>query len=125
MAGPLPKKMTCIECPKGCLLTVETGADGAVVKVAGNKCPKGIGYAIAETVSPVRILTATVPAEGLAVRMVPVRTDKPIPKARLMEAMEMVRMFRVTQPVKAGEAIVRDLLGLEANLIATRDCGRA
>ena len=115
------KKLTCIECPKGCPLTIEIDGD-KVGKVTGNKCPKGIGYAIAEIENPMRIFTSTVLAEGLSVKMVPVRTDKSIPKSRLADAMEMIRMLKVTQPIKVGDVILRDFLGLDANLIATRDC---
>ena len=73
---------------------------------------------------PMRILTSAVLAEGLSVKMVPVRTDKPILKSRLADAMEMIRMLKVTQPIEAGDVILRDFLGLEANLIATRTCGK-
>ena len=69
---------------------------------------------------PMRILTATVAAEGLALKMVPVRTDKPIPKARMMEAAAAIMKLKITKPVRQGEVVVKNLLGLKANLIATR-----
>ena len=34
------KKVVCAECPVGCILAVETEG-GHLVKVSGNKCPKG------------------------------------------------------------------------------------
>ena len=120
----MTKRLTCIECPKGCVLTVEVD-NGAAGKITGNKCPKGIGYAIAEIEHPERILTSTVLAGGLSVRMVPVRTDRPIPKGRLIDAMDMIHMLKINQPVKTGDVILRNILGLDANLIATRDCAPA
>lgn len=115
------KQMICIECPQGCRLAVVVD-NGKAGKVSGNKCPKGLCYAIAEIEHPARILTSAVAAEGISVAMVPVRTDRPIPKARLMDAMELIRSLTVTKPVKVGDVISPKILGLDANLIATRDC---
>lgn len=113
------RKMTCIECPVGCALEVDF--EGCVVsRVSGNKCPKGEAYARSEIGNPVRVLTSSVLARGLELKMVPVRTDKPLPKARLLEAMALVRKVRLDHPVAAGEIIARDLLGLGVNLVATR-----
>jgi CxxC motif-containing protein len=51
--------------------------------------------------------------------MLPVRTDKPISKTRIMEAMEVVKKIRIKRAMKAGEIVAADLCG--ANLVATRD----
>jgi CxxC motif-containing protein len=112
------KIFTCIECPIGCSLSVDI-EDCKVVKVSGHKCPKGEEYARSEAENPLRILTSTVLAEGLPVKMVAVRTDAAIPKAKLMEAMAQVKQVRLRKPMAAGEVIIKDLLGLGANLIVT------
>jgi len=114
------KKMTCIECPKGCALEVDI-ENCRAVKISGNECPKGEKYAISEVENPMRILTATVLAEGLSVKMVPVRTSRPIPKSRIIEAMEQIRKIRVNRPVSVNEVIVKNFLGIDVTLIATRD----
>ena len=114
------KKLTCIECPKGCGLEVDI-ENCRVVKVSGNECPKGEKYAIAEIENPVRILTTTVLSEGLSLKMVPVRTSAPIPKTRLLEAMEEIRQLKVSKPHQPGDVIINNFLGLGVNLIATRD----
>jgi len=101
-------------------LTVEANDAGEVVKVTGNQCPKGDKYGTAEVTNPTRTLTAGVLAEGLELKMVPVRTDKPIPKARIMAAMTAVKKIRLTKPVKCGDAVVENFLGLGVNLVATR-----
>lgn len=113
------KKMTCIECPKGCTLSVDI-ENCRVVKVSGNECPKGEKYAASETENPMRILASAVLAEGLPLKMVPVRTDKPIPKARLMDAMGEIKKMRLSEPIRAGDVIAANFLGLGVNLIATR-----
>ena len=112
--------MTCIECPKGCALEVDI-ENCRAVKISGNECPKGEKYAISEVENPMRILTATVLAEGLSVKMVPVRTSRPIPKSRIIEAMEQIRKIRVNRPVSVNEVIVKNFLGIDVTLIATRD----
>ena len=114
------KKITCIECPTGCQLEVDAEG-GYVVKVTGNKCEKGEAYARQEIENPMRILTSTVMAQGLGLKMVPVRTNKPIPKAKLIKAMEEIKKIRLDKPVKTGEAVQNNFLGLAVDLIATRE----
>ena len=113
------KKMTCIECPKGCLLSIEI-ENCRIVKVSGNECPKGEKYAIQEIENPMRILTSAVLAEGLELKMVPVRTDKPIPKSKTMEAMGEIKKIRLKTPVKSGSVIVENFLGLGVKVLSTR-----
>ena len=117
------KKLICIECPVGCALSVEY--EGCTVtKVAGNTCPKGEPYARSEIENPQRILTSAVLCEGLELKMLSVRTDKPIPKHKLFEAMEGVKAIRLRIPVQAGDIIAANFLGLGVNLIATREAGK-
>ncbi len=115
----MTKKLTCIECPKGCRLLVDV-QNGKVAKVTGNECPKGEKYAISEIENPARILTSGVLSQGLGLKMIPVRTDKPIPKSRIFDAMNEVKKIRITAPLKSGDIIVKNFLGLGVNLIATR-----
>lgn len=115
----MAKKLTCIECPEGCRLTLHI-EPFKVIKVSGNKCPKGKIYAISEIENPRRILTSTVLCHGLDLKIVPVRTDRPIPKSRMLEAMNEIKLIKVRKPLNAGGIIVKNFLGLDANLIATR-----
>jgi len=118
------KKMVCIECPKSCVLAVDI-ENCKIAKVTGAKCPRGVKYALSETENPVRILTATAVAEGLDLKLIPVRTDKPIPKKDIARAVEEIRRMRVKTPVRSGEALVRDFLGLGVKLVATREAALA
>ena len=115
----MTKKLTCIECPKGCKLLVDA-QNGKAAKVTGNECPKGEKYAISEIENPARILTSSVLSQSLGLKMIPVRTDKPISKARIFDAMKEVKKIRVTVPLKFGDIIVKNFLSLGVNLIATR-----
>jgi CxxC motif-containing protein len=116
-------QMTCIECPRGCRLTVDI-ENCRVVRVEGNQCPKGEAYAVSEVEHPMRVLTSAVRAQGLEVPMVPVRTDAPIPKARIREGMQEVKMIRLDRPVEAGTVLDGDFLGLGVKLVATRRAGK-
>jgi len=113
------KHITCIECPRGCLLSVEV-KNNSVTKVSGNECVKGEKYAVSEIEHPVRIFTSTVLTRGVFLKLLPVRTDKPIPMDALFKAMREIRKIRVTKAVAAGEIIQKKFLGLNVNLIATR-----
>ena len=114
------KTMICIECPQSCALTVDI-EHCRMVKIDGDKCPKGKEYATTEVENPHRILTGTVLTKGLPLKMIPVRTDKPIPKAKILAAASEMRRIKVTNFYRIGEVVVPNFMGLEVNLIATRD----
>lgn len=113
-------ELTCIVCPVGCTLRVEqTQTDeGEVISVTGNACPRGAAYGKDEVLHPVRTLTTTVRVPN-AERLLPVKTDRPIPKEKLLEAMKKVNVLSVTAPVKIGDVLLDDLFG--AKLVATAD----
>lgn len=113
------RKMTCLSCPQGCQLEV-TVENGHVINLTGNKCEKGPLYAEQEIENPLRAFSSTVLAEGLELKMVPVRTSGPIPKGRVLDAMTEIKKIRLNKPFKTGEAIAKDFLGLGVDLIATR-----
>lgn len=115
--------MICIECPKSCRLIVDIEGH-KVVSVHGARCPKGISYASSEMENPTRILTSTVTAEGLSINLIPVRTDKPIPKKDISRATEEVSRIRVNKPLKSGDVVVDNFLSLGVKLIATREANK-
>lgn len=108
-------ELTCIVCPIGCALRVEQNDDGEVVSVTGNTCPRGAKYGKDEVLHPVRTLTTTVRAAGTD-RLLPVKTDRPIPKEKLFEAMEKVNSLSVKAPIRIGDVLMDDLFG--AKLVA-------
>ena len=86
--------------------------------VTGAKCPRGIKYAEQERTEPMRTLTLTLRTEAGA--LVPIRSLKPIPRDRTMEAVDILQ--KITLPNRdfvCGEVLVEDLMG--AQLIATAD----
>ncbi|MFH2136881.1 MAG: DUF1667 domain-containing protein [Candidatus Omnitrophota bacterium] len=116
------KNIICIECPKGCKLNVEFQGN-KVIAVEGNDCSTGEKYACSEIGNPLRFFTSTVFSRGLHLKMVPVRTNKAIPRGMIREASKAVRKITIRIPVKIGDIIKENFLGLNINLIATRNVG--
>lgn len=116
----MTKTITCIECPKGCSISLDI-ENCKAVNIRGAKCPKGIAYAVSEAENPVRILTTIVSTDNLSLKFVPVRTNKPIPKKDIFKAMEEVKKVKIDKPVKVNDTIVDNFLGLGVKLIATRE----
>jgi len=114
------RELTCIECPTGCAVTVTVDGD-MVVDVEGFGCGRGRDYAVTEVERPERLITTTVPTEGLRLRMAPVRTSRPIPRARREDAMREIRKARIRWPARVGDVVISDLLGLGVDVIVTRE----
>ena len=112
------RELTCIVCPKGCQLKVELNGK-EVVSVSGHTCKRGEAYAHAECTAPMRTLTTTAAVEGGGV--VPVKTDKTIPKELLFEAMKEVNKVRVPKDAKLGDIVIENILGTGANIVTTRN----
>ncbi len=115
----MKKRLTCIACPQSCLLEAEV-EDNRVRSISGNKCPQGEIYARQEIENPLRVLTTTVRSPGLEVKLIPVRTDRPLPKHRLQEAIQAAHKIKITRPVRAGDVLADNFLSLQVKLIATR-----
>ncbi|MCX5970742.1 MAG: DUF1667 domain-containing protein [Coprothermobacterota bacterium] len=112
--------LTCITCPVGCELEVTLEGEGEV-RVLNNRCPRGVDYAVQETTAPERTFTSTVKLRGSSLeRRLPVRLDRVIAKARLLEVAEYVRTLEAQVPVTMGDVLQDDLLKLGANLVASR-----
>ena len=115
----MKKKIICIECPNGCVLSIDLQND-EIMSIDGNECLKGQEYALSEIKNPLRIFTSSVLTEGLSLKMISVRTDKPIPKDKLFMAIKEIKKIRLCSPVNAGDVITENFLGLDVNLVATR-----
>ena len=113
------EELICIVCPISCRIEVHL-EERKATKISGYKCLKGKEYAGEEAVAPKRMLTTTVLLENGTFPLLSVRTEKPIPKKRLFDAMEILRRTKVSAPVELGQVVVKNLLDLGINVIATR-----
>lgn len=115
------QQLVCISCPLGCRLTVEKDdASPQGYRVTGNSCKRGIDYAIREVTEPTRMVTSTVRIRGAHLSRLPVRTDKPIPKDRIMDCMALINALEVKSPVAMGQVLIPDLFGTGAQVVASR-----
>lgn len=118
------KVFHCIICPMGCELKA-TVENGAVLGVAGNQCPRGEKYARDEITAPQRMLTATVRIAGGVLPLLPVVSEAPLPKGRILDCAYALRNVTATAPVRAGDVVAANLLGLGVNIVASRDMALA
>lgn len=116
-------KVVCIACPLSCEIElIEEG--GEILEIRGNKCKKGKEYAVAEFTNPVRILTTTVRIEGGMLPVLPVRSEKPIPKKLIKKCIKELAKIEVKAPIKCGDVIYANILNTGINIISSRDLVR-
>lgn len=115
----MEKELICVNCPMSCRLTVQI-EDGRVVSVTGNSCPRGKAYAETECIRPERILTTTVRIHGGIHRVLPVISAAELPLDRIMDAMAVLRDVQVSAPVRVGDVVCADILGLGVDIVAAR-----
>ena len=115
------RELTCIVCPKGCQLKVELDDNNPknVLSVEGHTCKRGEKYAHDECTAPMRTLTTTAAVAGGGV--VPVKTDRTIPKELMFECMKAVNALRVPADAKLGDVVLENVLGTGANIVTTRN----
>ncbi len=110
-------ELICIVCPRGCHLKVDEENGCAV---SGNACARGEAYGKKELIDPRRTLTSTVRIKGAHLPRLPVKTDREIPKADVLRAVRLLDAVTVKAPVRLGDVIISNILGSEANFVATR-----
>lgn len=113
-------ELTCILCPLGCRITVTEGTKTDDWIFEGNSCLRGAKYAKEEVTAPQRVLTAVARVENRPL-MLPVKSEKPLPKEKLFLAMREVRQLTVKPPVKIGDVLKTDLAGTGVDLVATKN----
>ena len=111
------KELICIVCPKGCHLKVD---EENGFSVTGNGCPRGAEYGHKELTNPTRVITSTVRLEGAVQCRLPVKTSADIPKQDILRAMALLDTVTAHAPVKTGDVIVPNILGLGVDFIATK-----
>lgn len=116
----MKQELICINCPRGCHLQVEEDStQEGVFHVTGNACPRGAAYARQELTDPRRVVTAVVRCASVETPCLPVRTDKPFPKAAIPRLLNLLYGMTIGQPVKLGQIILPDVDGTGINVIAT------
>lgn len=111
------KEFICIVCPRGCHITVDDQ-----MNITGNKCPRGKTYVETELKDPKRILTTTIRTTFKERPRVSCKTDKPIPKKLIFDAMRVINEVVIDKPLKIGDIVIRDILHTGSNIVLTKSC---
>lgn len=109
-------KLVCINCPRGCELSVEKRGDE--VTVEGHACPRGETYGRDELINPVRMVTGLVKVAGTR-RPLPVKTRRAVPKGKIAEITNLLANTTVLSPRRIGEVIVENVCGTGVDVVAT------
>ena len=113
------KRFTCIVCPIGCRVSIET-RDGDYV-ISGNRCQRGAEFARSELLAPMRSLTTTVRTVFPEAPVLPVRTKGEVPKEIIPKLMMELSKVLLTERKYIGETLVSDILGTGCDIIVTSD----
>jgi CxxC motif-containing protein len=117
------KHFVCVVCPVGCEIDVVHDG-GKIVSMEGNRCERAEEFVSQELIEPMRILTTTVQIRGSRWPVIPVRTNKAVPKRLFPRIMKQLRRIKLQAPVCMLDVVIRDIAGTAANIIATRTMPR-
>jgi CxxC motif-containing protein len=106
----------CTVCPIGCKITAKPLEDGEF-DISGNNCNRGKVYAIKEMTAPERTLTSIMACNDGT--MVPVKTDRPVPKDKIFQCMKEIDAQTLMLPIHLGDIIIEKIGGTDANVVCT------
>ena len=114
------RELTCIGCPMGCALVVELEGK-EVTSVCGHSCKIGENYGKKECTNPTRVVTSSVLVSGGENEILPVKTEKDIPKAMIFDCVKALKDITVKAPIYIGDVVLKNVLNTGVNIIATKD----
>lgn len=113
----------CINCPLSCSLEL-IEENGEVLEVRGADCKIGEKYAEEEFTHPLRMLTTTVRVRDGLIPLLPVRSEQPIAKSMVKDAVRALADTVVDAPVRNGQVITPDIMGTGVGVISSRPLKR-
>lgn len=111
-------RLTCIICPMGCNIEAEF-SNGKLINIKGNLCKRGKEYLINELTNPVRTITTTIRISNG--NMLPVKTDKPVPKEKVFDCIKAINQKTISLPINIGNVIIKNIEGTGANVVSTKN----
>ena len=118
------KELICIVCPKGCHLSVLMDEANNVTEVSGNTCIRGANYGKAEVTSPKRMLTTTVKIKYASHPLLPIVSNRALPKDKLNECMDIIRCCTVETPIHCDQVIIGNIANTGTDMVASCDAKR-
>jgi CxxC motif-containing protein len=116
----MKKDVTCIVCPLGCRIRVAYSED-AIHSIKDYQCEKGKDYAVAEVFNPKRSLATTLTVINGELPLVSTKTSEPVPKQRMFDIMDALSDVMVVAPVKIEDVLIEKILGLDIDIVATKN----
>lgn len=111
----------CKVCPIACELVItENKSVPSGYTIEGNSCNRGRDFGIKEITEPSRILTGRVLLKNGPMGRLPVKTTGVIPKDKVDECMKVFNATEVSAPIKRGDVIIENILGLGVDVVAAR-----
>ncbi len=102
-------------------MDVEWTQEGGVTGIRNHLCKLANEYVSSELFDPRRTVTTSMPVDGGDWPLVSVRTNPPIPKDRMLEAMDEITGVRVQAPIHVGDVLIANILNTGCDVIATRN----
>lgn len=111
----------CKVCPIGCeLIITKNHSSPYGYTIEGNSCNRGMEFGIKQMTEPSRILTGRVMLKNGNMKRLPVKTTGVVPKDKVDEIMFIFNNTEVSAPIKRGDIIIKNILGLGVDVIAAR-----
>ena len=90
-----------------------------IKSIDNSQCKRGEEYARSEYLFPLRTLTSTIKVINGTDPVVSIRSDKPIPKAKIMACMEIIKMIEIKAPINRYDILIHDIAGTGVDIVAT------
>ncbi len=113
------KEYTCIICPNGCEIEAEV-VGAQIIAIEGATCNRGKEYVEQELTDPQRNIATSVLVEAGNLPLVSVRLTQLIPKARIFDVMNEIKAIKLVAPVTIGQLVIKNVLGLHSDVVATK-----
>jgi CxxC motif-containing protein len=113
-------KYICIACPIGCHLDIEAENE-KIIYIEGNRCKRGIDYAVNEYTDPKRMVTVTCKVDSKLIHRIPVKTSEAISKKYINGLIEELYKINLTPPLKVGEKIIENYKDTNVDILITRN----
>ncbi len=94
--------------------------DGSIEEISGNACKRGEIYAHQECIMPLRMITAVIKIEGSDIPL-SVKTTAPVPKNQIKLVMRELASVSIQAPISIGSVVIHNVLGLDVDIVATRN----
>ena len=115
----LENQVVCNKCEEYCVIDIKT--EDEVVEIIGNKCNEGIEFSEDYLKNSMDVLTTLVRIKGGQVKVVSVKSDKPIEKKLFLKCSRALSRINAGAPIKIGDVVCKNILNLGVDIICTKN----